>query len=548
MNKGSWMKILLGLTLFLSNVYAQNIWQRGVEINSPRENIFELESNELNEVVEAGKIHALDYPVSVTGLLIPIEPLAYFFGNEQDPLRRYIFRKLKKNSPIKSIDEMFKWLGLNKFPENTQLNPLGIPEVSEQMKQYPMGTTFIDVNGTKGMTFSCAACHSSNLFGKKILGMTNRFPRANEYFYLGKQAAPFISSHMVKFGLNTSEGERKMISNSLKAIRWVGVKKPQALGLDTSLAQVGLSLARRVRDDYATKTRRSALFPRKSKLDKVPADSKPAVWWNLKYKNRWLSDGSIVSGNPIFTNFLWNEIGRGTDLRVLEKWMQENQQTIKELTAAVFATKAPTYESFFPGRIDKKMAMDGEKIYLNSCKGCHGSYEKDWSRGVETVAVHYPKQTKVKDVGTDPYRYQGMKYFAQELNQLKISKWMKTIVEPQKGYVPPPLVGIWARWPYFHNNSIANLCELMTPPNKRVKNYYSHEALNPETDYDHDCLGYPLDEKTQKAWEFSNHLFNTSKLGLSNSGHYYRIFTDKQGQEKFTDEQKRSLREYLKTL
>ena len=69
-------------------------------------------------------------------------------------------------------------------------------------------------------------------------------------------------------------------------------------------------------------------------------------------------------------------------------------------------------------------------------------------------------------------RYQGTKYFAQALNDLKISQYMKTIVQPQKGYVPPPLVGIFARYPYFHNNSIPNLCAIMLPPEQRLKSLF----------------------------------------------------------------------------
>ena len=67
----------------------------------------------------------------------------------------------------------------------------------------------------------------------------------------------------------------------------------------------------------------------------------------LKYKTRWLSDGSIVSGNPIFTNFLWNEIGRGVDLQELEQWLKNNKKIVMELTTAVFATESPRWTDFF---------------------------------------------------------------------------------------------------------------------------------------------------------------------------------------------------------
>ena len=50
---------------------------------------------------------------------------------------------------------------------------------------------------------------------------------------------------------------------------------------------------------------------------------------------RWLLDGSVVSGNPVYTNLIWNEIGRGTDLKELEAWLDKNQKTVDEITAAV---------------------------------------------------------------------------------------------------------------------------------------------------------------------------------------------------------------------
>ena len=76
--------------------------------------------------------------------------------------------------------------------------------------------------------------------------------------------------------------------------------------------------------------------PEPNPLNYHPVDSKPSVWWNLKYKNRWLSDGSVVSGNPIFTNILWNEIGRGSDLKELEKWLDDNSKVVEDMTSFVF--------------------------------------------------------------------------------------------------------------------------------------------------------------------------------------------------------------------
>src|SRR5207253_8181529 len=135
---------------------------------------------------------------------------------------------------------------------------------------------------------------------------------------------------------NATNGETQMMRQLKENMKSVGLKKPLTLGLDTSLAQVSLSLNHRNRDAYASFSSFYAANPRPDPvLDSSPADSKPAVWWNLKYKNRWLSDGSVVSGNPILTNILWNEIGRGANLTKLESWLQQNEKVLQEITTAV---------------------------------------------------------------------------------------------------------------------------------------------------------------------------------------------------------------------
>ena len=162
--------------------------------------------------------------------------------------------------------------------------------------------------------------------------------------------------------------------------------------------------------------------------------------------------------------------------------------------------------------------------------------------------VTYHTQTPVKDVGTDPGRYLGMNEFASDLNNLKISKTIGAVVIPQKGYVPPPLDGIWSRWPYFHNNSVPNLCALLTRGSHRPVGYWAGPAVNKETDFDQNCIGYPLGENTPVNWKQDPEFYyDTKKEGLSNLGHDERIFI-KNGQEIYSDNEKLELIEFLKTL
>ena len=57
-----------------------------------------------------------------------------------------------------------------------------------------------------------------------------------------------------------------------------------------------------------------------------------------------------------------------------------------------------------------------------------------------------------------------------------------------------------------------------------------------------------MDEKVPNQWrENPDMLFDTQKEGLSNSGHDQKIFI-KYGNEIFTQEEKKDLIEFLKTL
>jgi mono/diheme cytochrome c family protein len=522
-----------------------------------RKNILNLEPEHLKNSIYNGGKHVLNYPVTVTRLRIPKDTMEKFFNSDTNsPIRKFIFKVAKKLTSFKSFNDIFDWMGLHEYPElQSEVGENPIPYMGD-LESYHMGVSEFNDHGSKSLSFSCAACHSSNLFGTKVIGLTNRFSRANETFILGKKILLNTPAFIFKLLVSPTDADYQTFKTAKKAMEFVTTKKPLALGLDTSLAQVGLSLAMRAQDEYASLIKQSRV--RKNPLDKIPADSKPAVWWNLKYKTRWLSDGSIISGNPVHTNFLWNEIGRGVNLRELESWLTDNDQKVAELTSYVFNTEPPSFNKYFPNRIVISKAQAGEKLFLKNCKGCHGIYNKGWSdldsaqlsyeENIKTTEVWYHKKTKVVDVGTDSHRHQGMKHFAKDLNRLKISKTIGTVVTPQIGYVPPPLVGIWSRWPYFHNNSVPSLYDVLTPSLYRPKTYISVPAESKTTDFDLERNGYPksnfIREPFRSDPEFK---FDTRIKGLSNSGHS-KMMKDDDGKPKFNHTQKLELIEFLKTL
>jgi len=538
-------------------------WTKDAKLGASgnRSNVYKLPPKQWQEVVAKGRMHTLFYPVDKQKVMIPHKPLKNFFEKgASNPLKKFILKLLKIQTGWNQMDQMFDYVGLHPYPATEGAGVYQVPFKKGIRPDYPMGVTLKDTPNGEIMTVGCAGCHAGNLFGKKVIGLTNRFPHANEFFLMGKKYVPLVPKTLFKLGTNASKGEVKMFKKLKKNLKFIEGVAPQALGLDTSLAHTGLSLSRRLADKWATKHPYTGAIPRPSRLRKTHTDSKPAVWWNLKYKTKWLSDASIISGNPIFTNFLWNEIGRGQTLEDLGEWFKSNKKTIIELTAAVFAAKPPRVTDFFPAsHINLDSAKRGEKLFNKSCRKCHGTYTKAWSgldghklplsEQFKTTKVRYHQQTLVKDVGTSDLRRRGMGYFLEDLNRLELSKLTNTVVVEQPGYIPPPLDGIWARWPYLHNNSIPSLCQLLTPEFDREKGYWMGASINADKDFDFKCNGYPSGAGVPSSWKAKmNHYYDNSKSGLSNLGHSREILIKKDGSRVYSDSQVLDLVAFLQTL
>ena len=517
-------------------------WSEGasIEPGTDRHNIYELEAASLETTTAAGLAHASAWPVGVSGLLLPDRSFRLLFEEDTTHEGRETFQTLAGNLlGFGTMEEMTDWLGLARYPDDGS-----IPLPPNAQPGDPMGMGTVDTEWGPAFSVSCFACHASELFGRPVVGLTNRRSRANEFFHNTRVFFPLFPAADYQELTGASELEMDLYVRAQQNLPAVGATLPVARGLDTSLAQVGLSLARRQPDAWATRDPELERDPRESLLDDLVADSKPAVWWTLRYKTHWLADGSVRSGNPVFTNFLWNEIGRGTDLHDLDDWMDENGVAMDELTVAIFNTPAPRWEDFLPELVvDVEAAQRGEVVFEAACAGCHGHYEKAWSTGeagvdaLGTTRVVYAAQTEVLDVGTDPQPAEGMGAFAEALNLLELSQEMNTVLSVQQGYVPPPLDGIWSRFPYLHNGSVPTLCDLLRPPAERPTRFVVGPADDPDTDFDAACVGLP--STPPAAWlEDEANVVDTSLPGLGNGGHEVEV----------PEADRADLVEFLKTL
>jgi hypothetical protein len=114
-------------------------------------------------------------------------------------------------------------------------------------------------------------------------------------------------------------------------------------------------------------------------------------------------------------------------------------------------------------------------------------------------------------------------------------------LEPQDGYVAPPLDGIWATAPYLHNGSVPTLAALLesgTRPKFWTRSFES-------TDFDEGAVGWKFtalaagqDAEPDAAKRVL--IYDTTKPGYGNGGHGFG--------DVLSAADRSALIEYLKTL
>ena len=150
----------------------------------------------------------------------------------------------------------------------------------------------------------------------------------------------------------------------------------------------------------------------------------------------------------------------------------------------------------------------------------------------------------LSNIGTDPVRLHALevagrrKYSRSWFAHANEEGEQETVVDP-KGYVAPPLDGIWASAPYLHNGSIPTLWHLLHP-DKRPNIW---RPMGEE--FDERLVGLSIKEVTEIPSDepdaaVRRSYFNTRNLGKSNAGHDYPAILN--------DRQREALLEYLKTL
>ncbi|MFO0904441.1 MAG: c-type cytochrome [Pirellulales bacterium] len=246
-------------------------------------------------------------------------------------------------------------------------------------------------------------------------------------------------------------------------------------------------------------------------------------WWHFRKRQKIYADGFAQKGHRALMQFM---LIRQNGPEKFREW----EADFRDVYAYLESLRPPKY----PFPIDAPLAARGRKVFEAHCARCHGRYGEQES---------YPEVVvPIDEIGTDRVRWASL---SEAHRAGYAASWFahygaeKIDLKPS-GYLAPPLDGIWASAPYFHNGSVPTLWHLLRPDQRpEVWRRRSKE-------YDSQRVGLAVEERSTLPAASSlskaerREYFDASRFGKSNAGHDYPAA--------LSDEEKTALLEYLKTL
>ncbi len=253
----------------------------------------------------------------------------------------------------------------------------------------------------------------------------------------------------------------------------------------------------------------------------VHHDMEAPPWWVFSKKQRLYLEGFASKGHRPLMQFALDR-SNGPDKFV--EW----EDDFRDICAYIESLEPPKY----PFPIDAKLANQGQQLFNSVCADCHGTYGKSAS---------YPERNiPIDKVGTDRVRYDALTSVHHEgYRQSWFSHYGADPVSVgPPGYVAPPLDGLWASAPYFHNGSVPTLWHVLHAEERPV--VWKRTAAG----YDQDHVGLEIELSTDvppgiDVWTRRAY-FDTRNFGKSAAGHLFP--------NALTETEKRALLEYLKQL
>lgn len=352
-------------------------------------------------------------------------------------------------------------------------------------------------DGNGGWVMNCLACHSGTVAGEPILGVPNSLyalETLTDDVRAVKTALKKPLGHMELGGSRMPLGTTRGTTNAVMFGVALGALRDRDLNLKLNITR-----------------------PRF-----VHHDMDAPAFWNVKRKRLLYCDDFVEKSPRPLLQFVMVARNSGPTLR---GWEPE----YRDILAWIESLSAPHY----PGKIDSALAQTGRELFETTCARCHGTYG---------APSEFPEKViPLDEIGTDPVRLKGLSAdYREAMQQGWYGEYGKREyrIEPG-GYLAPPLDGIWASAPYFHNGSVPTLWHVLHPETR--PSVWRRSANG----YDHSRMGLEVVElesvpATVTTNDERREYFDTSRNGKSAAGHLFPNELDEEG--------KRAVLEYLKTL
>ena len=367
-------------------------------------------------------------------------------------------------------------------------------------------------SGQKLVSPNCLTCHGEYLNGEFIVGLGNT---SFDYRMDIRGGNNFLAGLIKnKYGENSAEWNSfKAFYNASRAL--AGNLKTEARGVNPADKLTAVLIAHRNPETLEWSDSLLLEIPEVM----IPTDVPP--WWLLKKKNAMFYTGI---GRGDFSKFLM-----ASSILTLQDSSEAARidKVFPDVLEWINSIEAPSY----PGKIDDKLAAKGKAVFEQNCSGCHGTYGED---------KHYPNlMVDLDKIGTDAFlsRAYTDSLYRNFINWYNASWFVKgenpgkLIIE--EGYVAPPLDGIWASSPYFHNASVPDIYSVL---NSSERPDYWRRSFD-SYDYNYEKLGWNYEEFTSSE---NCNCYDTSLDAYGNQGHRFG--------DKLSHEQRMAVIEYLKTL
>lgn len=356
------------------------------------------------------------------------------------------------------------------------------------------------VNEAGQWTMNCFSCHGGTLRGEVVPGLPNT-----------RYLLQSLSDDMRQ--LKTSRFPEKPLTRMEKAIFAVPLGTTRGT---TNAVMFGVGLMA-LRD--ADLNVRIPLIPPRM----VHHDMDAPAWWIFRKKTHLYAEAYAPKNHRSLMQFA---LIRSNGPEKFREW----EDDFRDIAAYLDSLEPPK----FPFPVDQPLAKRGEAVFNRNCAECHGTYGPQGS---------YPNRVVAMDeVQTDPVRFSALR---PEERAMYARSWFANygkddVIAERDGYLAPPLDGIWASAPYFHNGAVPTLWHVLHPAERpKVWRRTSIDG------YDAERGGFPIEELSEipsnvTAPHDRRDYFDTTQFGKSASGHTFP--------DVLTDEEKRAVLEYLKTL